>query len=96
MKKCLFILISILFIGCTEDNEKSKDNLLLAKFNVLCKDHHNAKQVTNVREKNKVYSNEYLLCNDGYIIKNFDLEQVYGQEVYEEYQRLEKLKPKEK
>lgn len=93
MIKCLFIIMPILFTGCFEQNI---DSMLLAKYNVLCKDHFGAKQVSNRRELNRVYSDEVLLCKDGYIIKNFNLDQVYGQEVFEEYQKLEKLNTKEK
>lgn len=78
--KLLIILFIILFTGC---QDKQIDNMVLAKLNILCKDHKSAKQIGSQGR------DDYLLCKDGYIIKNYDIDVVYGQEVYDEYIKLE-------
>lgn len=84
--RLLIVLSLILFTGC---QDKQVDNMVLAKLNILCKDHKSAKQIYNQGRDN------YLLCKDGFIIKNYDLDSVYGQEVYDEYIRLEEETKKE-
>ena len=78
--KFLILLFLILFTGC---QDKQVDNMVLAKLNILCKDHNSAKQIGSQGRDN------FLLCKDGFIIKNYDIDTVYGQEVYDEYIRLE-------
>lgn len=79
MKIILFILIGILFLGCEENKV---DYMSLAKFNVLCKEHNGASQVYTI------YKTNCLLCKDGFVIKNYKLDDVYGPEVFQEYEKL--------
>lgn len=81
MKIVFLFLISIFLIGCGKNNV---DNLLLAKYNIVCKEHYGARNI-NYMDKDK-----YIICNDGYVFKNVILDNVYGEDVYKEFIRLEK------
>lgn len=83
----IYFIIIISFTSC---GNTQSDYMTLAKYNILCLEHNGGNSIYTVGKINK------LLCNDGFIINNPNLDTVYGKEVYEEFIRLKNENEKSK